>query len=198
MGPRMYTQGWTAGTQHYSVLAQQPTLALKPLPTFAVYLDPRPQSWFHGQVGWVVAEPVYGRRQGNYGVNNRKKKKKTISFALAGAGSAESRWGREAASSQQTAGMCRGPGAPWAAKMLWAGPMAYVVGGHIALGAIFTVRVPGTLHSKYPHFLTWLNTSSLGKICKTDPYLCSFPGPGHPPGFRRSFAWWYSQPFALT
>lgn len=75
MGPRMYTQGWTAGTQHYSVLAQQPTLALKPLPTFAVYLDPRPQSWFHGQVGWVVAEPVYGRRQGNYGVNNRKKKK---------------------------------------------------------------------------------------------------------------------------
>lgn len=76
MGPRMYTQGWTAGTQHYSVLAQQPTLALKPLPTFAVYLDPRPQSWFHGQVGWVVAEPVYGRRQGNYGVNNRKKKKK--------------------------------------------------------------------------------------------------------------------------
>lgn len=79
MGPRMYTQGWTAGTQHYSVLAQQPTLALKPLPTFAVYLDPRPQSWFHGQVGWVVAEPVYGRRQGNYGVNNRKKKKKNHS-----------------------------------------------------------------------------------------------------------------------
>lgn len=53
---------------------------------------------------------------------------------------------------------------------------------HIALSAIFTVRVPGTRHSKYPHFLTWLNTSSLEKIRKPYPYLCSFPGPGHPPG----------------
>lgn len=46
------------------------------LPKLAVYLDPRSQSWFHRQVGWVVAEPGYGRRQGNYGVNNRKKKRK--------------------------------------------------------------------------------------------------------------------------
>lgn len=137
MGSRMHTHRWTAGTQvtpvpqHYSILAQQPTLALEPPPTLVVYLDPRPQSWLHGQVGWLVAVPVYGRRQGNYGVNNRKEKKKDVSSALAGAGSAESRWGRRAAaSSQQTAGMWRGPGAPWAAKMLWAGPMAYVVGSH--------------------------------------------------------------------
>lgn len=78
----MHTHRWTAGTQvtpvpqHYSILAQQPTLALEPPPTLVVYLDPRPQSWLHGQVGWLVAEPVYGRRQGNYGVNNRKEKKK--------------------------------------------------------------------------------------------------------------------------
>lgn len=98
----MHTHRWTAGTQvtpvpqHYSILAQQPILALEPPPTLVVYLDPRPQSWFHGQVGWVVAEPVYGRRQGNYGVNNRKEKekKKDVSSALAGAGSAESRWGK--------------------------------------------------------------------------------------------------------
>lgn len=113
----------TSRPPHYSILAQQPTLALKPPPALAVYLDPRPQSWFHGQEGWVVAEPVCGRRQGNYGVN-----KKTFPPPCLGQEAQSHGGGGQSLPPCRPQGCGGGPRAPWAANTLWAGPAAHGVG----------------------------------------------------------------------
>lgn len=114
-----------------------------------------------------MAEPLYGRRQGNYGVNNKKKK-----FPLP--------WLGQEAQSHGGGGQPLPPSRPQGCGGALGHPellrhhgqsLQHMCWGHPALAAILTVSMPSTLHSKYPHFLTWLKTSGLGKICKVCPYL---------------------------
>lgn len=57
---------------HPHVQAQCLTLPQEPPPTLAGYLDPGPQSWFHGQEGQWLSPRLGATSQGNFGVNGKR------------------------------------------------------------------------------------------------------------------------------